>query len=262
MRVKAPCAAPPQHKRHRLERMLFSSRSRHRSHPVKVGNTFFDSAAVKRAVDLCGALIALVIFSPLLFICAVAIRSRGARSVIFRQARVGLHGEVFEVLKLTTMKDDAHLSGPLVSKAKDLRATRVGRVIRAFGFNELPQLVNVIRGEMSIVGPRPEVPKYVALWSPDVKEKVLSVRPGITGTGTLRFWHEGSLLEGKEDVDRAYLEEIVPEKLRTEIWYVTHRTLWLDLRVMAFTLMRACGGSRLFRSNRSAAQVATQEEGS
>ena len=213
-------------------------------------------------MDLCGAVIALVIFSPLLLMCAVAIRLSGSRSVIFRQARIGRHGNVFEVLKLTTMKDDAHLNGPLVSKARDPRATRVGRVIRAFGFNELPQLVNVIRGEMSIVGPRPELPNYVAMWSPDVKEKVLSVRPGITGIGTLRFWDEGSLLEGNGDVDRAYLEEIVPEKLRTELWYVTHRTFWLDLRVMVLTLIRACGGSRMSRSNPSVAQIPHQEEGS
>jgi len=242
--------------------MLFSSKRRVRSRTSRSRRSFLDSDGVKRALDLCGAVIALVIFSPVLFVCVVAIRSSGARSVIFRQVRIGLRGEVFEVLKLTTMKDDAHLNGPLISRAKDPRATRLGRVIRAFGFNELPQLVNVIRGEMSIVGPRPELPNYVAMWSPDVKEKVLSVRPGITGAGTLRFWHEGSLLEGKEDVDRAYLEEIVPEKLRTEIWYITHRTLWLDLSVMALTLIRACGGSRLFRSDLSASRIATREEGS
>ena len=202
----------------------------------------------KRIMDVLVALFALIIFSPILILSAAAIRLGGSHSVFFRQARIGRNNKPFLMLKFTTMHDDAHVNGLLISTAKDSRVTKVGKIVRDFGINELPQLVNVLRGEMSIVGPRPEVRKYVDLWSPELKEQILSVRPGITGTGTLRFWHEGALLDGKSDVERAYIEEILPEKLRIELWYVTNRTQWLDIRIMFITLLKALGGSRLFRS--------------
>ena len=220
---------------------------------------FLNSDVVKRALDTCVALAALIGFSPILVICALAIRLGGARNVFFLQERVGRHGCIFEVVKLATMKNEAHLTGPKVSLRTDPRATRLGRAIRAFGFNELPQFINVLKGEMSIVGPRPEVPEYVKHWPRDTKNKILAIRPGITGLATVQFWHEGSLLEAEDDVERVYLEEILPEKLRTELSYVAHRTLWLDLRIMAITLKKALGGSRQFRSGRDPKQIPPQE---
>ena len=218
------------------------------------------SDGVKRAIDVCGAIALLVVFSPVLVLCGVALRFSGDRSVIFRQERVGQGGRPFKVLKLTTMRHDAHLAGPLVSTGGDLRATRTGRIIRAFCFNELPQLFNVLRGEMSLVGPRPEVPKFVARWAPEVKDEILSVRPGITGLATVRIWHEASLLEGKADVELAYLEEVLPKKQQLDLWYLRNRGLWLDLRIMFLTLVKALSGSRLFRSIYRARQVVSLEE--
>lgn len=203
------------------------------------------SRAIKRALDLSLAVLGLVAFFPVLLLCGLAIRLTGSRRVFFCQQRVGRHGKVFEILKLTTMSDDAHLNGPKVSQRSDIRTTKVGAIIRAFGFNELPQFVNVLKGEMSIVGPRPEVPEYVMLYPLNVTAKILAVRPGITGLATLKFWHEGSLLEDENDVERMYLEEILPEKIRTELFYVTHWNLWLDLRIMIATVIKTLRGTRL-----------------
>lgn len=240
--------------------MLFNLKRSHKASASKPWDIFLNSDTIKRIIDVCLALGALVVFSPLLLTCAVVIRSSGARSVTFRQRRVGRHGNPFEILKLTTMKEDAHRAGPLVSTGKDKRVTRVGRIIRAFGFNELPQLINVIRGEMSIVGPRPEVPKYVEQWPQDIKDEVLSLRPGITGLATVKFWHEESFLEGKDDVERAYLEEVLPGKLRTELWYIRNRTFLLDLRIMALTLVKAFGGQRFTKSADSVMILPVPEE--
>ena len=189
-------------------------------------------------------MVGLIVFAPILLICGIAILSAGSRHIIFRQARIGLHGAPFQILKLTTMKDGAHLNGPLVSTRSDPRATRVGTAIRALRFNELPQLINVLKGDMSIVGPRPEVPDYVARWPSDVKDRILSIKPGLTGLATVEIWHEGSLLEDKEDVERFYLEEILPRKLLTELWYVSNGTPWLDLCIITRTLVKSFGGSR------------------
>lgn len=198
-------------------------------------------------MDIVGAIGALVVFSPLLLVCAGLIRLSEIRSVIFRQERVGRYGRTFSMLKLATMKEDAHLRGPLVSTSSDARVTPIGRVIRALGFNELPQFINVLRGEMSIVGPRPETPDYMKYWPEEAAPKILSVRPGITSLTTLRYWNEASLLDGQEDPERYYLEKVMPKKLKLDLWYVSNRTLGMDLKIMLQTLGKAFGGSRLFR---------------
>ncbi len=215
---------------------------------------------LKRFVEVSLAAVSLLVFSPILIVCGVAILLGGASSVLFTQVRIGRKGRPFMILKLTTMKVDAHLNGPLVSSGADKRVTRMGKFIRAYGFNELPQFLNVIRGEMSIVGPRPEVAKYVEKWEPEVKDIVLSVRPGITGLATVNFWDEGSFLEGKSDLESAYLEEVLPEKLRIEIWYVRNRTFFLDLRIMATTLLKAFGGKRLLKANKMGKTIPIPEE--
>ena len=222
--------------------------------------SLFNSESFERVIDVSMALIALVVFSPLLIACGVVIRLGGAPNVLFTQERIGRNGRPFRILKLTTMKADAHLNGPLVSSRADKRVTKVGRIIRAYGFNELPQFLNVIRGEMSIVGPRPEVAKYVEKWAPELKDVVLSVRPGITGLATVNFWDEGSFLEGKSDIESAYLEEVLPEKLRVELWYVRNRTFILDLRIMAITLLKAFGGKRLLKANKIGKTIPIPEE--
>ncbi len=129
-----------------------------------------NSGMTKRALDILGAVILLIIFSPIILLSALFIRLSGSRSVIFRQTRIGLNGKPFQLFKLTTMKPQSHLNGPMISTRRDSRVTLLGRFLRAFGFNELPQLVNVLRGEMSLVGPRPEVPRYLEHWSSEIND--------------------------------------------------------------------------------------------
>ena len=240
--------------------MLFSAKEVLRVRGSSSESRFLDSFRVKRAMDLSGALVGLIVFAPLLVLSAVAIRLSGARRVIFRQSRVGLEGKTFKILKLTTMEDDAHLAGPLVSAGDDLRVTPVGRIIRGFCLNELPQLLNVLRGEMSLIGPRPEVPRFVEQWPEEIREKILSVRPGVTGLATMRIWDEAALLDGKEDVERAYLEEVLPRKLRVDLWYAGNRSLWLDVRILFLTLLKALGGRRLLNSTKGTVHVLPREE--
>jgi len=218
-----------------------------------------NSYGTKRIVDVCGALVALSIFSPIMLLCTMAIWLGGSPSVVFRQERVGRNGKPFKILKFTTMRGDAHLIGPLVTASKDRRVTRVGRIIRPCRLNELPQFINVLRGEMSIVGSRPEVPKYVTQWAPEYKEKILSARPGMSGLSTLHFLDEGSLLEGRNDIELAYVEEILPSKLQIDAWYITHRTLWMDLRILYLTLVKVLGGGRFFHSIPRETTIALEE---
>ena len=219
-----------------------------------------NSERLKRVIDVGGALFALAIFSPVLLICAVAIRLGGATSVIFSQERMGRGGNPFKVLKLTTMNANAHLDGPLVTAVNDARVTRAGRMIRPLKIDELLQFVNVLRGEMSIVGPRPSPIPFLEWWPQAVKERVLSVRPGITGLAALYFYNEGTLLAGKTDVQRAYVEEILPQRLSLDLWYVSNRTLWLDLRIMISTMIRTLGSSRWLASTAISKKVLSSED--
>ena len=241
--------------------MLFGSKTAVPRAVARKHDSFLHSFKVKRALDIAGAVTTLIVFSPVLLVCIAAIRLSGERKVIFSQRRVGLDGKAFDLLKLTTMREDAHLRGPLISTSNDSRVIPIGRLLRGFGLNELPQLINVLRGEMSLVGPRPEVPRYSDEWDPAIKKRILSVRPGITGLATMRIWDEASLLAGRDDVERAYLEEVLPNKLRVDMWYVRHRSLWLDLNILVLTLVKALGGNRLFGSARGVPQVWPPEDG-
>ena len=231
--------------------MLFSPISLLKRRTDRSKRLFTNSFKVKRVLDILCSLAGLIAFAPILLLSAAAIRLGGAREIIFTQKRVGLDGESFKILKLATMRADAHLHGPLVSANRDPRTTRAGRIVRGFCLNEVPQFVNVLRGEMSLVGPRPEVPRYVEHWPPEVKRELLSVRPGITSLATIHIWDEASLLDGREDMERAYVEELLPRKLRVELWYVRNRTFWLDLRILIVTLIKALGGRRLLLSSNS-----------
>jgi len=219
-----------------------------------------DSPGVKRAVDIIGALCALIVFFPVVLCCIVAILLTGSRQIIYRQTRLGILGKDFKILKLSTMKCDAHLTGPLVSSGTDSRTTQVGKVLRAMNLNELPQFLNVLKGDMSLVGPRPEVSKFLSGCSPEDREKLFSVRPGLTGLSKLRFWNEAALLEDADDIEQAYMAKIVPVKLQTDVWYAVHRTFWLDLRIIGVTLIRFLTGSRSFSKVLSFAHLPDQEE--
>ena len=193
----------------------------------------------KRMFDIAGATLGLVLAGPLLLILAVAIKIESRGPVFFRGVRVGLHGHRFRIFKFRSMVADAEQSGPGITAAGDSRVTRLGRLLRRFKLDELPQLLNVLKGEMSLVGPRPEDPRYVAHYTPE-QRRVLSVRPGITGAASVRYRHEEVLLRGP-DWETVYLTVIMPDKLKIDLTYIGHWSFGSDLKVLVQT------GAALYR---------------
>lgn len=194
-----------------------------------------DVDKMKRLADIVLSLLGLVIFSPLLIIIGVLIKKEDGGPVFYRGIRIGRYGRPFRIFKVRTMGLDADKIGGPSTRADDPRITKIGRFIRRFNLDELPQFINVLKGEMSIVGPRPEVPQYVALFSEEEKA-ILNVRPGITDWATLWIRDEGKILAGSEDPERTYMEKIWPEKHRLALEYVKNRSVWVDLEIMLKTL--------------------------
>lgn len=194
---------------------------------------------MKRAVDVVLAGVGLGLTSPLLALVSIWIRLDSPGPVLFRQVRVGRGGESFTILKLRTMRHD--VSGADVTAGHDPRITRSGRWLRSTKVDELPQLVNVLRGDMSLVGPRPELPRYVAMWPPEARETILSVRPGITDPASIEFRREAEELGAVSDAERHYVDVILPRKVSLYVDYVEGRSLAGDLRVLAHTLRRVVG---------------------
>ena len=177
----------------------------------------------------------LTLAAPVCVLVALAIRCEDGGPVLFRQKRAGQNGVPFELLKFRSMFENAgKVAGPLVTAAGDRRVTRTGRWLRKFKLDELPQLWNVVRGEMSLVGPRPEVARYVDLEQP-VWQRVLSVRPGITDAATLVYREEERILASFADAERGYRETVLPDKLALNLAYLERRTLWRDTRLLALT---------------------------
>ncbi|MBK5944739.1 sugar transferase [Halorhodospira halophila] len=180
--------------------------------------------------------VALLLLLPLLLILAAAIRLDSPGPVLYRQQRIGRHGDPFWMWKLRTMTADAEHHGPAITRAGDARVTRFGRLLRRYKLDELPQLVHVLRGEMSLIGPRPEVPEYVALYTAGQHE-VLEDRPGITGPASIAFADEEQQLARAEDPERLYREVILPEKIRLYRAYRGQRRWSSDLRLLGRTLI-------------------------
>lgn len=187
----------------------------------------------KRVFDAVVSGAALVVLSPVLVACAVAVVVDDPGPALFRQTRVGLGGDEFEILKFRSMRRGTGLQ---ITSGGDSRITRVGRVLRATKLDELPQLVNVLRGDMSLVGPRPEVPRYVAEWPEDAREVILSVRPGITDPGSIAFRHEETELAAAADPERHYVDVILPAKVALYVDYVRTRTFFGDLGLIVRTV--------------------------
>ena len=190
----------------------------------------------KRLIDVLLATLGLVILAPVLLAAMAWVRLDSPGPVLFRQERVGQHGSVFRIHKLRTMSITAGAQGPAITAQNDPRVTRAGRWLRRYRIDELPQLIDVIRGDMSLVGPRPEVPRFVALYPPELRARVLSVRPGITDPAALEFVDESALLAGSEDPERTYVEAILPRKLIRQVAYAERATWASDLAVLARTL--------------------------
>jgi lipopolysaccharide/colanic/teichoic acid biosynthesis glycosyltransferase len=191
--------------------------------------------SMKRAFDIIGSAVGLMLLSPLLLWVAWRIRREDGGPVFYRGERVGRQGEPFRIFKFRTMVVNADKIGGTSTGADDPRITQIGKVLRRYKLDELPQLINVITGDMSLVGPRPQVSWAVALYTPE-QQRVLSVRPGITDFASIIFKNEGEILKGSPDPDTEYLAKIHPEKMRLAADYVDHQSFILDLKIILKTL--------------------------
>ena len=189
---------------------------------------------VKRIFDLIVSAAALVILSPMLIGVAILIKLDDGGPVFYRGVRIGRHGRPFRLFKFRSMRVDAERIGGVTTPDDDPRITRLGWWLRKTKVDELPELINVAIGEMSLIGPRPEVERYVRLMS-DAERMILSVPPGLTDWATLWNWDEGAVLAGVADPEAMYLRAIRPEKIRLQLEYVKRRTFRVDLTILLQT---------------------------
>lgn len=190
---------------------------------------------IKRCFDILSSLLVLVVLSPFfLMLClAIVIDSRGG--IFFTQKRVGKNNRDFKLYKFRSMVSNAEKSGQLTVGTNDRRITKVGAFIRKYKLDEFPQLINIIKGDMSIVGPRPEVRKYVDLYNEEQK-KVLSVRPGLTDYASLEYINENEILGKASDPEKVYIDEIMPAKLQLNLRYIQEQGLMTDLKIIFRTI--------------------------
>ncbi|AHV92217.1 sugar transferase [Bordetella holmesii] len=192
---------------------------------------------IKRAFDLLCSLIGLLLLSPLLLLVAMAIKLDSPGPVFFRQERIGREGRPFRIHKLRSMTDRQPAQVSQITIGADARITRVGALIRRWKLDELVQLIDVMQGTMSLVGPRPEVARYVALYPDEVAAIVLSVRPGITDPASIHFRNENELLGGSADPEATYRDVILPEKLKLQVAYVREQSFLGDLAIIVRTVI-------------------------
>lgn len=215
--------------------------------PVTPNTRGMRGGAAKRACDLAMSLGGLVVLSPVFLVCAALAKAQSRGGVFFLGYRVGRHGKPFRLVKFRTMVVNAPRLGTAITTADDPRVTRIGRMLRRSKLDELPNLVNVLLGSMSLVGPRPESADHVALYSEEDR-RVLSVRPGMTGPTQIRFADEEQMLAAQEDPDAYYTSVLLPTKIASDLNYVDTRTSWRDVGYIIATaslvLRRAARGPR------------------
>jgi lipopolysaccharide/colanic/teichoic acid biosynthesis glycosyltransferase len=191
---------------------------------------------MKRLLDFFGALAGLIVLLPVFIAVAIAIKLSSPGPVFFRQMRVGRYGKPFKIFKFRTMTGEEPKSGPILTIGHNPRVTAVGDVLRESKIDELPQLINVVLGHMSLVGPRPEVPKYVEKWTPEQREIVLSVRPGLTGPASIKFRDQTALLARYPNPEEAYETIVMQEKLTMNADYIRTATVASDLKMILQTI--------------------------
>ena len=199
---------------------------------------------MKRSFDFLVAALALLLLTPVLLLLAMWIKLDSPGPALFRQERVGRGGRLFRIRKLRTMTHDPSHAGPGITVGKDERITRAGQFLRRSKLDELPQLLDVMQGHMSLVGPRPELPQYVALYPPTLREKILSVRPGVTDLASIEYRDEGELLAKAADPEREYREVVLPAKLKLAEAYVDQASLTFDLKLIWLTVKTVWGNVR------------------
>ena len=191
---------------------------------------------LKRAMDIAISGCALAVIWPVLLLIALAIKIDDPGPVFYRQVRVGKDGKEFRIFKFRTMVVDADKKGLAITVGRDNRITRMGRILRKTKLDELAQLINVFIGEMSFVGPRPEVPKYVNMYTP-YQRQVLLVRPGITDYASIAYRNENDMLEGAQDPERMYIDVIMPDKIELNMKYLREISLAADIRLILSTII-------------------------
>lgn len=192
---------------------------------------------IKRIFDFFAALVGIIIISPILVIVSIAIKFDSPGKVMFLQKRVGRNGKSFYIYKFRTMVSDAEKLGKQITVGKDSRITKVGAFLRKYKIDELPQLFNVLKGDMSFVGPRPEVPKYVELYTEE-QRKVLSVRPGITDLASLKYSDENDILGKVDNPEEYYINVIMRDKLNLNLEYIEKSNLFFDISLIIKTIIK------------------------
>lgn len=212
-----------------------------RSVPIANKGASRGGAALKRVFDIAAASLGLVLFSPVLLACALAVRLSSPGPTLFKQERIGRYGKPFKILKFRTMCDPGSGFVREITVGRDPRITPIGERLRRWKLDEIPQLWNVVVGDMSLVGPRPEVPRYVVHYPPEMREAILSVRPGITDPCSIELRNESELLAAAEDPDEYYVGVLLPQKLRAGCDYIARRSFVSDVTTIIRTIF-ALGG--------------------
>lgn len=194
------------------------------------------SLVIKRIFDIVASLCGLIVLSPMLIIVAICIKLDSKGPVFFKQKRVGKNKEIFEIYKFRTMVTDAEKLGKQITVGNDNRITKVGKFIRKCKLDEFPQLINVLKGEMSLVGPRPEVPRYVELYD-EYQEQILLVQPGITDYASIEFRNENEILGKSDNPEKIYIEEIMLKKIDLNLKYIKNISLSEDLKLILKTII-------------------------
>lgn len=192
----------------------------------------------KRFFDFTLALIGLILLWPLFLAIMFLIWLTDRGSIFFMQNRVGHKGKIFKIIKFRTMITETDKSTILITTSNDRRVTRIGKILRATKLDELPQLINVLKNEMSLVGPRPEVEKYISLLPPQQKETLLSLKPGVTDFASIEFCEEGKLLSATSDPEKLYIEEIFPKKIQLSLRYLEVASFSTDISIIFKTLQK------------------------
>lgn len=211
---------------------------------------------IKRLFDLVVAFTGLVVLAPLFVIAGFLIKFDSPGSVFYRGARVGRNGKSFKMYKFRTMVAHADREGPALTHSGDPRVTRVGRILRKWKIDEFPQLLNILQGEMSVVGPRPESPGYVEHYTPEQRQ-VLQVKPGMTGLTQIKFRHEETLLSHCTNLEKDYVEKIMPHKLALDLEYIANRSLFLDIKLIIQTFLYLLKADEFAKGGRARENAST-----
>ena len=197
---------------------------------------------LKRLFDIVFSLFGLILVSPLFLVIAVLIKIESPGQAFYRGERVAKKGKLFKIFKFRTMVPDAEKLGGPSTAGDDPRLLKIGHFLKRYQLDELPQLINVLKGEMSLVGPRPEVKMYVDMMTDDERKAILSIKPGMTDNASLWNFHESEILKGSKDPEKTYQEKIRPEKIRLQIEYVKNRSFLLDLKIIIKTILKVFYG--------------------